>query len=223
MISVIIPVLNERENLVRHIPLLLSAPFVEEVIIADGGSTDGSDKVAASLGVTVVSSPPGRSIQMNSGATVAKGKILYFLHADTIPPVCFSQRILEAYSRKEKAGCFSLKFDHSHWLLNLSSSVTRWKLDCFRFGDQSLFVTRELFEEIGGFDEGRLIMEDQHLIRKIKKYSEFTLLPGNVVTSSRRYLGYGVIRTQLKFFLVYLHSFFFSATRNFSFYRRLFR
>lgn len=223
MISVIIPALNENENLKKLIPVLLSAPFVTEIIVADGGSHDGSTGTSLRLGAKVIHSSQGRSIQMNAGAKNATGRILYFLHADTLPPVCFSQRILEAYSRKEEAGCFSLKFDHTHWLLNLSSYFTRFKPNCFHFGDQSLYVTSELFHEIEGFDEGRLIMEDQHIIRKIKKTSALYLLEGNVITSSRRYLDYGIVRTQMKFFLIYLHSFFFPASRNFTFYRWLFR
>jgi hypothetical protein len=140
---------------------------------------------------------------MNKGAAFAKGEILYFLHADSLPPQGFTLQILNAYSRGIKCGCFRLDFDHNHWFLKAHAWFTRFDINAFRFGDQSLFVTKEIFEKSGGFREDLLMMEDQEIIHRIKKHGRFKVMNDVVITSARKYLDNGVYRMQGIFYRIW--------------------
>ncbi|MEJ7823667.1 MAG: TIGR04283 family arsenosugar biosynthesis glycosyltransferase, partial [Chitinophagaceae bacterium] len=179
-------------------------------IVADGGSTDDTINVAQQCGATVVRSErKGRAAQMNKGASVAKHNMLYFLHADSIPPNNFTTQILRAYKNGAKSGCFRLAFDYEHWFLKANAWFTRFNVNAVRFGDQSLFVTKEVFQKSGGFREDLLMMEDQEIIHRIKKYGRFKVMNDYVTTSARKYLDNGIYRLQAIFFriwfLYYLH------------------
>lgn len=141
---------------------------------------------------------------MNEGARHAMGDILYFLHADSLPPPDFVTHITNGVRAGFHCGCFRLRFDADHWFLNANAWFTRFDIDFFRFGDQSLFVTRELFEKSGGFSETHQVMEDQHMIRRLRKLGKFIILPLPVVTSSRRYMANGIFKTQGIFILIFL-------------------
>ena len=202
MISIIIPTLNESGNIRSLISYLKSCDGSDEteIIIADGGSTDGTTEGGPGLGVKVVECPQkGRAFQMNYGAEKASGDIFYFLHADSVPPKDFITKINGYISPKIKAGCFRLAFDHDHYLLSTYSWFTRFDVDFFRFGDQSLFVTGELFSLVGGFDERLLVMEDQNMVRRLKKHSGFIVSDQQVRTSARKYLKVGIVKLQLIF------------------------
>lgn len=205
-ISVIIPVLNEQDVIgetLRKVRAQSSTEGIEEIIVVDGGSRDHTTEIAERLGATVISSPVrSRAAQMNLGARKAKGELLYFLHADSIPPRHFDLRIRTCVQSGNKAGCFRLRFDRDHWLLNFYGWCTRFDIDLFRFGDQSLFITRELFEGIDGFRGDLVIMEDQDIVRRIKRREDFKILPGRVTTSSRRYMKNGILKLQLTFTLI---------------------
>ncbi|WP_207420679.1 TIGR04283 family arsenosugar biosynthesis glycosyltransferase [Desertivirga brevis] len=228
MISIIIPAYNEEECLGENISSLLSDArkvTAVEVIVSDGGSTDRTVELAEQAGATVVISPKkGRSAQMNFGASFAKGKILYFLHADTRAPAGFSKDILHAFCKGHTSGCFMLQFDHSHWFLRLNCWFTRFDFNYFRFGDQSLFVSRGLFEKSGGFREDHIVMEDQEIIKRIRKLSAFTIIKKPVLTSARKYLENGIYKTQGIFFLIFLmYQIGFSQQTLVRTYRRLIR
>lgn len=206
-LSIIIPTLNEEQglqSLLEYIKSALRYPEKAEIIISDGGSSDRTTAVATKEGVRVVHCErPGRSIQMNEGAATSTGEILYFLHADSYPPKGFDGDIYDALNRDYMCGCYRLRFDDSHRLLNFFSWCTRLNVDLFRFGDQSLFIRRASFEEIGGFREELIVMEDQEIIRRIRRHSlSFILLKGEVVTSARKYRVNGVIRLQTIFTLI---------------------
>jgi len=205
-ISLIIPTFNEA----AAIGPLLAYLWAEigattEILLADGGSTDLTLQLAAQAGVRVLVCPrKGRAAQLNHGAAHASGSILYFLHADSYPPLGFENDIRRAVATGAGSGCYRLAFDHGHWFLRFSAWMTRWPLTWFRFGDQSLFVQRKLFVQLGGYREDLLVMEDQELVERLQRVAPFRLLPRAVVTSARKYLANGVLRLQAIFTLIVL-------------------
>lgn len=205
-ISIVIPTYNEAAGIRQLVHYLLysAGRAAPEVIVADGGSTDQTQQLAREAGAKVVVSPEkGRAAQMNAGARVATGDILYFLHADTYPPAGYCTSILQACTTASGAGCFRLRFDDAHWFLKLNAWFTRFNLDSLRFGDQSLFIRREHFWQIGGFRTDHVIMEDQEIIRRIRKVTGFKVLPSTVTTSARKYRENGIYRLQLIFTLLW--------------------
>ncbi|MBC7744612.1 MAG: TIGR04283 family arsenosugar biosynthesis glycosyltransferase [Flavobacterium sp.] len=209
MISVIIPTLNEEDyvaNIIYFLRECENESIPLEIIISDGGSTDQTISIAEKAGADLVlrSGKKGRSAQMNFGAFYAKGDILYFLHADTFPPANFAMQINHAVKNKCSSGCFTLRFDHTHWFLKTNCWFTRFNVNAFRFGDQSLFVNRKLFNFVHGFSEKHFLLEDQEIITRLKKNSRFAVIQEPVTTSARKYLQNGIYKTQGIFFLIYL-------------------
>lgn len=206
--SIIIPTYNESKIIgrtIKEISERLSGAVETEIIVSDGGSTDNTRGLAEEKGAVVVQSTvKGRGVQMNYGAKRSRGGVLYFLHADSIPPPGFDCEIMSRVEQGTTAGCFRLQFDSEHPLLNLYAWFTRFDLNAFRFGDQSLFVTRDHFRESGAFLEDLTIMEDNEIIWRLKDTGPFTIIPKTIVTSSRKYRENGVIRLQLVFTAIYL-------------------
>ena len=205
MISVIIPAYNEEAVIGELLEYLgkNSTGFVDEIIVCDGGSSDSTREIAEQAGAkVVVSDLKKRSAQLNRGAEAAQSEVLYFLHADTFPPPGFDRMIRDSVTSGNLSGCFRLKFDSSHPVLKFYSWFTRFSPACIRFGDQSLFVTSELFHDIGGYQEELIVMEDQEIVRRLMKASAFTIIPRNVVTSARKYVTTGVVRLQLIFTII---------------------
>lgn len=228
MISIVIPTFNEENQIVETLSAIFANARSEdltEVIVCDGGSTDRTVEIAAQAGARTLNSPrKGRAAQMNYAAAQADGEILYFLHADTIPPTNFTAEIIRAFSAGKKAGCFTLAFDHEHWFLKANCWFTRFDVDYFRFGDQSLFISRENFSMINGFREDHVVMEDQEIIKRIRQISPFTIIKKPVTTSARKYLENGIYRTQALFFLIFfMYKLGFDQQQLVSTYKRRFR
>jgi rSAM/selenodomain-associated transferase 2 len=205
-ISIIIPTFNEAGTIEKLVGYLthFKAEAIQEIIVADGGSTDNTCFLARQAGAQATISPKkGRGAQMNYGASQATGSILYFLHADSYPPPGFWQDIQMAVEHGYNSGCYQLAFDDPHPFLRFNAWFTRFDIDAVRFGDQSLFVTREVFQKAGGFREDLIIMEDQEIIGRIRKYAKFKVLAGKVSTSARKYRDNGVYKLQGIFFLIY--------------------
>jgi rSAM/selenodomain-associated transferase 2 len=206
MFSIIIPTFNEADQIETTISKIRAAntKHESEIIIVDGGSADDTIAIAEQCGATVVKSDrKGRAAQMNKGAMLAKNEILYFLHADSIPPNDFTAQILNAYTKGGTSGCFRLAFDYEHWFLKANAWFTRFDVNAIRFGDQSLFASKEAFKKAGGFREDLIMMEDQEIIHRLKKQGRFIVLPGYVTTSARKYVDNGVYRMQGIFGLIW--------------------
>ncbi len=209
-ISIIVPVYNEQEILQDFLTKLTSRvdqDLIQEIILVDGGSTDSTPEIAKSFDITFLQSPhKGRAIQMNYGANLAKGDILHFIHADSIPPVNFCSSILKAISARTQAGCFMSKFDLPHWFLRLGNYFSFLPFWFCRGGGQTLFITKLLFDKLGGYNEKMRIMEEYDLITRIKRISRFRVIRRFVLTSARDYRKHGPMRLQfiyMKLFRMY--------------------
>ena len=218
MLSIIIPVLNEAEiitELLNYLSENLSGENEAEIIVVDGGSNDGTQNMILAFKpnrflkpVRFIESDKGRAKQMNKGAQMANGEVFYFLHADSFPPKNFDRYILSEVKNGNSAGCFRMKFDSDHWWLKLAGWLTQFHWRACRGGDQSQFITKELFEEIGGFDETYTIYEDNILINELYKRKKFVVIQKCITTSARLYRHKGVWNLQYHFWTIYVKRWF---------------
>jgi rSAM/selenodomain-associated transferase 2 len=195
-ISLIVPVLNEAATIASVISTAQNAKNVE-IIVADGGSSDGSAEIARSLGVRVVSTAPGRATQMNAGAACATGDILLFLHADTILPPGYDSGVRLTLAKPQTvAGAFELKIDARTLSLRLVEIGVNWRSHFLQmpYGDQAIFLYAATFDKIGGFPDLPL-MEDFELVRRLKTQGRIEIVPQPVLTSARRWQQLGVLKT----------------------------
>jgi rSAM/selenodomain-associated transferase 2 len=204
VISIIVPVLNEARILPAALRELLRQEGVFEVIVVDGGSTDGScEAVQRVAGVRCIGARAGRGAQMNAGAAAAKGDLLLFLHADTRLPAGALLALETAANRGLRAGAFRHSFAAPDWRLRLISAGHNLKCRFTRvyYGDHAIFVRRDLFERIGGFPEIALL-EDVIFCQRLRKLTRAALLPQVVTTDPRRFLQHGVWRTTARALLI---------------------
>ncbi|WP_296311236.1 TIGR04283 family arsenosugar biosynthesis glycosyltransferase [Winogradskyella sp. UBA3174] len=225
-ISIIIPVLNESvtiKDLLFHLIDNASLDSISEIIVVDGGSTDGTENIVKTLDLNIIllNSEKGRAKQMNLGATKAKGSVLYFLHADSFPPNRYDKLIIKEVEKGNKAGCFRMQFDSNHWWLKLASWLTQFSWRACRGGDQSQFITQELFDTIGGYDEDYIIYEDNILINELYVRNEFVVIQDKIKTSARLYKKHGVWKLQYYFWMIYVKRWFgASADELFTYYKK---
>ncbi len=196
-VAVVVPVLNEAPRLPALLDDLLARGF-GQVVVADGGSTDGSVGIARGrAGVTVVEGPRGRARQQNAGAAApGTAWVLLFLHADTALPPGASEAMAAVLARND-AGCFRLRFDRRHPLLDLYALVSGVESYWTSFGDQGFFMTRRAFDAVGGFPDLPLL-EDVAMRRRLKRRGGFAKARAAATTSARRFEAEGLLRRQLK-------------------------
>lgn len=196
-ISVIIPTLNEEARVADAIASAIDAGAAE-VIISDGGSTDATSLRAQAAGASkIVSSLPGRGIQLNSGAVLATREIVLFLHADNR---LGSECLRQVCDHPDATwGAFHQRIDSSRRIYRAIEFGNAARVRCrsMAFGDQAIFVRREFFCKQGGFAEVPL-MEDVDLSRRLRKIDKPLLLPGPIVISARRWEQQGVLRQTLR-------------------------
>jgi rSAM/selenodomain-associated transferase 2 len=198
-ISIIIPVLNEGNTIGACLDRLNEQTEPHEIVVVDGGSLDNTLAVVRTFaGVKCLRAfGPGRARQMNQGARVAEGDILLFLHSDTLL-MPGGLAMIEAFIAQTGivAGSFCLRFDHQSPFLRLYARFSRINHILFTYGDQGLFMTRRVFEQVGGFAELPL-MEDVEIQKSLRRIGRFVKIRHPVVTSARRFLANGIIRQQL--------------------------
>lgn len=198
-LSIIVPVLNEAAFLGDYLGQLQAMRRDgHEVIVVDGGSSDGSLALAQGLADAVLQAPRGRALQMNAGAERARGEVLLFLHADTQLPAGAAESIRRGLAGGAGWGRFDVSISGRHWLLPVIAACMnlRSRYTGIATGDQAIFVDARLFSDLGGFPELAL-MEDIALSRRLKARCWPVCLRARVLTSGRRWEQVGVLRTVL--------------------------
>lgn len=200
MISVVIPTYNEAGNIGRCIEAIGSEESHHEIIVADGGSTDRTKEIAAEYpDVVVVDSDRGRGNQMNAGASAASGDVLLFLHADTILEAGWSCSMLESLEEGSVVGgAFTFAVDNPSWQYRLVEAWVQMRCAICRlpYGDQAIFIRRDVFRKLGGYRDIPL-MEDVDLVARMKAKGKISILRERAFTAARRWEDKGLIRTAL--------------------------
>ena len=220
MVSIVIPAYNEEKALPHTLRELFTQSGDYEVLVIDGGSTDRTRAVLHDFGFSehpspltphpsraLLTAPKGRGSQMNAGAAAASGNWLLFLHADTVLPTGAIERLNDMeVDGTVQAGGFMHRFSGNDWRLNLISFLDNFRCTRSRiiYGDQALFVRRELFQRLGGFPDVP-ILEDVALCDRLIRVTEPRLLALAVVTDSRKFVQMGIWRSFARVLAIILH------------------
>jgi rSAM/selenodomain-associated transferase 2 len=190
-VSVVIPALNEADRLPQLLPILASEPELREIIVADGGSDDGTQLVSLQFGAKVISTERGRGRALREGAAAASGDILLFLHADSTFPPGGLAAIVRALDRDQRVagGNFRVVFDVDTPFARRLAAVYAWiRRFSLYYGDSGIFVRRKVYDEIGGIKPMPL-MEDYDFVRRLERAGPTCRIDDPpLVTSSRRFI-----------------------------------
>lgn len=199
-LSIIIPTFNEAEMIgetISHIQNCLPNEDYE-IIISDGGSEDNTIQIAKNYKVKVLQSPlKGRSGQMNYAVASAIGDVYYFVHADSLPNPTFYFDIKIAIETNFNCGSFLTRFNSDKKILKINEFFTKFNYLFFRGGDQSIFVTKELWKKVGPYKEEMLIMEDYDFLKRIYDKGSFKLIQKPTLISARKYESNSWLTVQL--------------------------
>ncbi len=196
-LSIIIPTLNEAEKIADFLqPLQVFRSNGHEVILIDGQSDDGTSVIAKPLVDNILVSARGRAVQQIAGSRAATGDIYLFLHADTLLPRFADKVIRHAVNRGYEWGRFNIQLSGQHWLFRIIERWMNWRscLTGIATGDQAIFVTRELYQSIGGMPDIAL-MEDIEFSKQMRSSSRPCCCKTPVISSSRRWEQKGIIKT----------------------------
>ena len=199
-LSVIIPTLNEEDQLTATVRLARAVPEVNEIIVVDGGSSDGTTTIGKQLDCRVLSTVPSRGGQMRLGASLAAGDVVVLLHADTWLPADAGSAIAQCLRSSEVVGGGFRKTFRERHLLRIGARFRSTLLFHLRgpiLGDQAIFVRREILERIGGVPDIPL-MEEFELCRKLREVGRLKLSNATVSTSMRRFNKLGIARTYFR-------------------------
>jgi rSAM/selenodomain-associated transferase 2 len=197
-VSVIIPALNEEEQIAKTLEYVRQCQ-PHEVIVVDGGSTDRTTRLAREVGAKVLKSKPCRARQMNAGAAQADGNALLFLHADTLLPREWLRTIVETLRRPGvAAGAFGFRIGGEFRGKAIIERAVGFRSNWLQrpYGDQGLFLSRALFEELGGF-ANLPILEDYELVNRLRRHGHVIIVTEPAITSGRRWHHLGFLRTTL--------------------------
>lgn len=189
-ISVVIPTLNEEAiigQLVKHL-WQVEGGGLAEVIVSDGGSTDSTKAEALQAGALFFESPEkGRAAQLNFGAALAEAELLYFLHADAFPPANFDTDILNCIAEGYHFGNFRQQIESTNPLVKINSWASRFERLICSDGDQSLFITRQLFKKLEGYRSDFQLMEDYDLFRRARQIARSKKIARSLKVADRKY------------------------------------
>ncbi len=202
MVSVIIPVYNE-EATIQDVLNSLPVTDDREVIVVDGGSADKTVELARPFQVRIVSASKNRALQMNEGAAVARGNVLLFLHADTILDDGALEAVQDCVKTGYVGGCFTHRIDSERIIYRIIEASGNLRARLFRvfYGDQGIFVRKDVFLSIGGFDDVRLF-EDVIFSKRLRREGKVKVLRKKARCSPRRWERQGVVRATLINWLV---------------------
>ena len=208
-ISIIVPVLNEAANLRALLPQLRASSPGAQILVVDGGSTDGSQAIALELADSVLQSERGRAVQMNLGGKAARGDVLWFLHADSTVSPLLAAAIENTLADPDiVGGCFRLRLESPKLIYRLRDAIGNMLVDLtgVALGDRGFFCRRDVFLEIGGYPEIP-ILEDAELYRKLRQLGRVVQLPEKIGSSVRRYEALGALPTMLFYgFIMLLYT-----------------
>lgn len=198
--SIIIPTLNEEKKISELLSFLSEHKLpTSEIIVVDGGSKDKTTELVKMFPHVklIKTEMASRAVQLNKGAHEAKGDVYYFVHADVFPPATYEKDIHESIEKGNDLGCYRFEFDKEALMLKFNAWWTRFNFMFCRGGDQTLFISKDVFHQMNGFDEDYIIMEDFDFIRRARKKYNFKIIPKNVVVSARKYTHNSYLKVNL--------------------------